>query len=106
MQPAADAMAEALENTSMADAKQPVIANVTAMPVKESKLIQSLLVDQVTARVRWRESGLILGNLGVQNCVEIGAGKVLTGLMKRIDPGLNASSINTPADLDAFLKTL
>lgn len=106
MQPAADAMAQALESIPMKDAGKPVIANVTAMPVKESGFIRTLLVDQVTARVRWRESGLTLGNLGVQNCVEIGAGKVLTGLMKRIDPGLNASSINTPGDLDAFLKTL
>ena len=106
MQSAADAMAQALESIPMKDAGKPVIANVTAMPVKESGFIRTLLVDQVTARVRWRESGLTLGNLGVQNCVEIGAGKVLTGLMKRIDPGLNASSINTPGDLDAFLKTL
>ncbi len=106
MQPAADAMRQALGNVKMQDAKQPVIANATAMPVKESSFIRSLLVEQVTARVRWRESGLILGNLGVQNCVEIGAGKVLTGLMKRINPGLNASSINMPGDLDAFLKLL
>jgi [acyl-carrier-protein] S-malonyltransferase len=76
------------------------------MPAKESTLIQSLLIEQITTRVRWREIGLNLGSLGSANIIEIGAGKVLTGLIKRIDPGLNASAINTPEDMDTFLKTL
>jgi [acyl-carrier-protein] S-malonyltransferase len=106
MKPAATMMASALSNTNMQEAQKPIMSNVTAMPAKESSLIRSLLVDQITARVRWREIGLNLGSLGVTNVVEIGAGKVLTGLIKRIDPGLNATAINTPADMDAFLKTI
>jgi [acyl-carrier-protein] S-malonyltransferase len=106
MEPAARAMAPALKETQMNEAQKPVMSNVTAMPIKETSLIRSLLIDQITGRVRWREIGLNLGSLGVTNVIEIGAGKVLTGLIKRIDPGLEASSINTPADMDAFLKTL
>jgi [acyl-carrier-protein] S-malonyltransferase len=106
MKPAAEAMAIAIKDISMGDALKPVMSNVTAMPAKEKTLIRSLLIDQITARVRWREIGLNLESLGVTNIIEIGAGKVLTGLIKRIDPGLEASAINTPADMDAFLKTL
>lgn len=106
MQPAADAMAVALKETTMNEALKPIMSNVTAMPTKESSLIRSLLVDQITARVRWRETGLNLRNLGVNNIIEIGAGKVLTGLIKRIDPGFNSIAINTPEEMDSFLKML
>lgn len=106
MKPAATMMANALKDIQMQEAQKPIMSNVTAMPAKEISLIRSLLIDQITARVRWREIGLNLGSLGVTNVVEIGAGKVLTGLIKRIDPGLNATAINTPADMDNFLKTL
>lgn len=106
MKPAAEAMAIAIKDISMGDALKPIMSNVTAMPAKEKTLIRSLLIEQITARVRWREIGLNLGSLGVTRIIEIGAGKVLTGLIKRIDPGLEASAINTPADMDAFLKTL
>jgi [acyl-carrier-protein] S-malonyltransferase len=106
MEPAAKMMATALKNTPMEDAQKPIMSNVTAMPVKENAHIRSLLIDQITARVRWREIGLNLGSLGVTNIIEIGAGKVLTGLIKRIDPGIEALAINSPADMDAFLKTL
>jgi [acyl-carrier-protein] S-malonyltransferase len=106
MQPAADAMAIALKDTPMKEAQKSIMSNVTAMPAKEITLIRSLLIEQITSRVRWREIGLNLGNLGVEHVVEIGAGKVLTGLIKRIDPGLNASAINTPEEMNTFLKTL
>jgi len=106
MKPAAEAMAIAIKDIPMGDALKPIMSNVTAMPAKEKTLIRSLLIDQITARVRWREIGLNLRSLGVRNVVEIGAGKVLTGLIKRIDPGLEASAINTPTDMDTFLKTL
>lgn len=106
MKPAAVTMATALKDTNMNEAHKSIMSNVTAMPVKEVSLIRTLLIDQVTARVRWREIGLNFGPLGVTNVIEIGAGKVLTGLVKRIDPGLNALAINTPDDMNAFLKTL
>ncbi len=106
MEPAAKVMATALKDTPMREAQKPIMSNVTAMPAKENTLIQSLLIEQITKRVRWREIGLNLGSLGSTNIIEIGAGKVLTGLIKRIDPGLNASAINTPKDMDTFLQTL
>lgn len=106
MQPAAEAMAIAIKDIPMGDALKPIMSNVTAMPAKEKTLIRSLLIEQITGRVRWREIGLNLGSLGVTRIIEIGAGKVLTGLIKRIDPALEASAINTPADMDAFLKAL
>ncbi len=106
MKPAAEMMAIAIKDIPMGETLKPIMSNVTAMPAKENTLLRSLLIEQITARVRWREIGLNLGSLGVTNIIEIGAGKVLTGLIKRIDPGLEASAINTPADMDAFLKTL
>lgn len=106
MKPAAKVMATALKDTPMREAQKPIMSNVTAMPAKENTLIQSLLIEQITTRVRWREIGLNLGSLGSTHIIEIGAGKVLTGLIKRIDPGLNTSAINTPKDMDTFLKTL
>lgn len=106
MQPAADAMAEALEKTKMIDPAVAVIANVTAGPVDEASEIRRLLVSQVTGLVRWRESVEYMAANGVDTVVELGAGKVLTGLAKRINPDLTLHSIATPAELDAFVKTL
>lgn len=106
MRPAAEMMAATLRDIPMREAQKPIMSNVTAMPAKENTLLRSLLVEQITARVRWREIGVNLGTLGVTHVIEIGAGKVLTGLIKRIDPGINASAINTPQDMDAFLKSL
>lgn len=106
MQPAAEKMAQALADSPMKDAAKPLIANVTAMPAREASLIRTLLVEQVTDRVRWRESGENMGSLGVTKVVEIGAGRVLSGLLKRIDPSLDIFAINTPSDMDSFLKTL
>ena len=106
MQPAADAMAEALEKTRIHQPVVPVVANVTAQPVSDPATIARLLVTQVTATVRWRESVLAMKSLGVSKTVELGAGKVLAGLVKRIDKEIEASSVGAPADVEAALKAL
>ena len=106
MKPAAEAMAEALAKISLAPAAVPHIANVTAAPVHEPTRARELLIEQVTAMVRWRESVLAMKGLGVDTMVEIGAGKVLSGLIKRIDRDIATSSVLLPAEVEAFLKTL
>jgi [acyl-carrier-protein] S-malonyltransferase len=106
MQPAADEMAEALETMPPRMPMIPLIANVTAAPVSDPEEIRRLLVAQVTGLVRWRESVLAMKERGVTDIVELGAGKVLSGLVKRIDRDLAASSIGTPAEIEAFLKSL
>ncbi|HWE46395.1 MAG TPA: ACP S-malonyltransferase [Caulobacteraceae bacterium] len=107
MQPAADEMAEALAGTAIVAPKVPLVANVTARPVHDPQEIRALLVQQVTGRVRWRESMLWLaGEGGVTRFAEAGAGKVLTGMAKRIAPDAEAVALNAPADLDAFAKLL
>jgi [acyl-carrier-protein] S-malonyltransferase len=84
----------------------PLVANVTAAAERDPDTIGRLLIEQVTGLVRWRESVLFMKAEGVTSLVEIGAGKVLSGLAKRIDRDLTAISIQGPADIDAFLKTL
>ncbi len=106
MAPAADAMAEALAAASMAAPVIPVVANVTAAKATDPDTIRDLLVRQVTGTVRWRECILAMGSMGCDRFVEIGSGKVLTGLMKRLAPEASASAIGTPADIEAFLKAL
>jgi len=106
MQPAADAMAEALEGAIIAPPAVPLIANVTAAPTSDPETIRRLLVEQVTGLVRWRETVLKLAELQVATLVEAGAGKVLTGIAKRIVPDAAAVVVNAPADVEAFLKTL
>jgi [acyl-carrier-protein] S-malonyltransferase len=106
MQPAADAMAEALANVTISAPVVPVIANVTASAVSDPNAIRRLLVEQVTGMVRWRECVLSMKELGVERLVEVGSGKVLAGLTKRIDKDLAAVSVGTPADVESFLKTL
>jgi [acyl-carrier-protein] S-malonyltransferase len=106
MQPAADAMGEALEKTMLGVPAVPVIANVTAAPVSEPGQIRKLLVEQVTATVRWRESIEAMKKEGVTRIFELGAGKVLAGLTKRIDREIEASSVGTPEDIEAALKAL
>ena len=105
MKPAADAMAEALERATMAPPTVPLVANVTASSVSDPATIRDLLVQQVTAMVRWRESCRYMKGQGVTTLVEIGAGKVLTGLAKRIEPDMAAVVLNLPADIEAFAKT-
>jgi [acyl-carrier-protein] S-malonyltransferase len=102
MQPAADAMAEALAAVSVKAPIVPVIANVKAAPVSDSAEIIRCLVAQVTGTVRWRESAAFMAQSGVTTFYEIGAGKVLTGLVKRIADGATASAIGTPDDIAAF----
>jgi len=103
MAPAAREMEEALADIRIAPPVVPLVANVTAMPISAPETIKALLVAQVTGLVRWRESILKMRREGVDSQIEIGAGKVLTGLAKRIDRGLAASAIGTPAEIDAFL---
>ena len=104
MQPAADAMAEALGNVALSAPVVPLVANVTAAPTVDPALIRAQLVQQVTGTVRWRESVLAMKGLGVDRLIEAGAGKVLAGLVKRIDKEVSALSLQTPEDIDAFLS--
>ncbi len=107
MQPAADEMAPALEATEILAPRSPVVTNVTARPTLDPELIRRLLIEQVTARVRWRESmEWLAGEGGVTLFGEAGAGKVLTGIAKRIAPDAQAFALNAPADLEAFAKAL
>jgi [acyl-carrier-protein] S-malonyltransferase len=106
MQPAADAMRDALEQVTMNVPAVPVIANVTAAPVSDPAQIRKLLVEQVTATVRWRESVETMKKEGVTRVFELGAGKVLTGLVKRIDREIEGSAVGTPDDIEAALKAL
>ncbi len=107
MQPAADAMAAALSGTGIKSPLIPLVANITARPVTDPDTIRQLLVQQVTGRVRWRESIAWLAEEGgVTRFAELGAGKVLSGMAKRIAPGTEAMSLNTPADLEAFAQSL
>jgi [acyl-carrier-protein] S-malonyltransferase len=106
MQPAADIMAEALAATALAAPAVPLVANVTAAATEDPEEIKELLVEQVTHMVRWRESVLLFTEEGVEEVVEIGAGRVLTGLVKRIDRTLAAVSVGTAAELDALAKRL
>lgn len=106
MQPAADAMQAALAEATIRQPVVPVIANVTAQPVSDPATIAKLLVQQVTATVRWRESILAMKALGVAKVYELGAGKVLAGLVKRIDKEIEASSVGAPPDVEAALKAL
>ena len=106
MQPAADVMAEALADVEIKPLRFPVIANVTARPVTDPEEIAKLLVAQVTGSVRWRESMLFARENGVDTLIEAGSGKVLTGMAKRIHPELKGNALNTPQDIEEFLKTL
>lgn len=102
MQPAADVMAEALTRVSVKAPLVPVVANVPARPVKDPATIVRNLVEQITATVRWRESVLFMAQSGVSSFFEIGAGKVLTGLIKRIAEAASAAAIGSPEDIARF----
>lgn len=106
MEPAAQKMAAALEQATIQPPIVPVIANVTAEPVSTPADIRRLLVEQVTGRVRWRESVQAMKELGVDQAVEIGAGKVLAGLIKRIEPEIAAFSVGNPAQVEDLMKGL
>ena len=106
MQPAADVMAEALETVEVRQPVVPLIANVLAAPVTDPAEIKRRLVEQVTGTVRWRECVVRMAADGVTDIYEIGSGKVLAGLAKRIVPTLNAVSIGLPQDIEAVLPAL
>ncbi len=106
MQPAADAMAQALANVTVNAPVVPLVANVLAQAISDPDEIRKRLVEQVTGTVRWRECVTYMTANGVTDIYEIGAGKVLAGLAKRIDSSLNATSIGSPADVDAVLSQL
>ena len=105
MQPAADVMAEALAAVAMNAPVVPVIANVTAEATSDPAAIRDQLVAQVTGTVRWRETMTNMVALGVTDLVEVGAGKVLAGLARRVD-GIEGSNVGTPDDIEAFLSSL
>ena len=103
MAPASGVMVDALAAVEMKDPAVPVIANVTATPVTDATEARQRLVEQVTGRVRWRESVVYMRDRGVDDIVEIGTGKVLAGLARRIDRDLSAVSIGGPAEIKDFL---
>jgi [acyl-carrier-protein] S-malonyltransferase len=107
MQAAADEMATALSAATILAPVVPVVANVTARAERDPEVLRGLLVDQVTGRVRWRESmEWMAGEGGVTRFAEIGSGKVLTGMARRIAPDAESLSLNTPEELEAFAKSL
>jgi [acyl-carrier-protein] S-malonyltransferase len=107
MQPAADEMATALAGATIVAPAVPVVANVTARPETDPETLRRLLVEQVTGRVRWRESmEWMASEGGVTRFAEIGSGKVLTGMAKRIAPDAESVALNTPEELEAFAKSL
>ena len=106
MQPAADVMAGALATIEISPLAVPLVANVTARPVNEPTTIRRLLVEQVTGRVRWRESvEWMAGECGVARFIEAGAGRQLSGMVKR-GVGAETFALNEPADLETFAKTM
>lgn len=106
MQPAADAMAEALADVEIRSPAVPLIANVVAGEVTDPEDIRARLVEQVTGAVRWRESVLYMAGAGVTTLYEIGAGRVLTGLARRIERSLEAHSVGTPDEVEAAAEKL
>ncbi|MBJ6125764.1 ACP S-malonyltransferase [Microvirga splendida] len=106
MQPAADAMREALDRVTVNAPVVPVVANVEAAPITDPAAIRDALVRQVTGTVRWRESVAFMASQGVDAFYEVGSGKVLTGLVKRIASGASSAAIGGPEDIAAFKASL
>ena len=106
MQPAADEMATALASATLVAPSVAIVANIPARPERDPEVLRRLLVEQVTGRVRWRESmEWMAGEGGVTRFAEIGSGKVLAGMARRIAPDAESLSLNTPEDLEAFAKS-
>ena len=103
MQPAADEMAEALADVAIGSPAVPLVSNVLAAPVGEPDRIRELLVSQVTGMVRWRESVTWLAGQGVTELVEVGAGRVLSGLARRIDRSVSGKAVNSADDIEALI---
>lgn len=106
MQPAADEMAAQLANVTIAPPAVPLIANVIAAQVSDPETIRKLLIEQVTGRVRWRESVLYMGQQEVESLVELGTGKVLSAMVRRINKEMTGSALQGPSDIEAFLNSL
>ena len=106
MMPAAARMRDALAEVTIGTPAVEVVSNVTAAKTGEPEILRRLLVEQITSRVRWRESVLAFRALGVETTVEAGGNKVLTGMIRRTDRELITLSIDTPADIEAFARTL
>ncbi|MBV7410122.1 ACP S-malonyltransferase [Maritimibacter sp. DP1N21-5] len=104
MGPAADVMAEALDDVDILDPRVPLVANVCAYAVTDATTIRSLLVEQVTGSVRWRESVLYMAKQGVSEIWEIGAGKALSGMIRRIDKEIATRAVGTPEDVKAAVE--
>ncbi len=103
MQPAAEAMAEALSHVDIKAPNVPLVANVSAGAVSSPMMIRNLLVDQVTGSVRWRESVLFMASKGVDHMLEIGAGKALSGMVRRIDRSISVENVGDPDSMAKFL---
>jgi len=106
MQPAADVMEQALNDAPLDPPVVPLIANVTAAPVTEAEEVRRLLVEQVTAMVRWRESVLFMRDQDVDTLVELGAGRVLTTMLKRIDRDMRGLAVGAPDEIESYLKEI
>ena len=104
MQPAQDQMEIAFQAIDVKNPSIPILDNVSTQVIRKGEDLKSLLIQQVTGQVRWRESIENLAELGVMTAIEVGAGKILTGLSKRIAPALEAFALNTPYDIESFLK--
>jgi len=104
MKPAQDRMEEAFQEVIVKNPCIPIIDNITADAIEKGEALRDSLIRQVTGRVRWRESIVAMAERGITLTIEVGAGKVLTGLSKRIVPSLEALSLNTPHDIETFLK--
>ncbi len=102
MSPAADAMQDALDSVAIKDPVVPLIANVLAAPITSPDEIRQRLVEQVTGTVRWRESVTFMATNGIDTLYEVGAGKVLSGLARRIERSLETNAIGTPEDIESF----
>jgi [acyl-carrier-protein] S-malonyltransferase len=103
MRPAAEAMRAALADVDIKTPAVPLVANVLAAAIQDPEKIRACLVEQVTGAVRWRESVLYMAERGVNRFIELGAGKVLTGLVKRIAEGAVVANVGSPADVEAYL---
>jgi [acyl-carrier-protein] S-malonyltransferase len=106
MQPAADVMAEELENVPFNMPTVPIIQNISAKPVTNGEILKQGLVEQVCSQVKWRESMNFVAEDDITQLYELGAGKVLTGLAKRCNPALKATPLSTPEQIDTLLETL
>ncbi|MFA7276363.1 MAG: ACP S-malonyltransferase [Pseudobdellovibrionaceae bacterium] len=106
MAPAAKEMETALSSTIIAPPIVPIVANITASAVTDPQIIRRLLVEQVTGTVRWRESVIWMKEQGISEMIELGAGKVLSGLIKRIEKDVTTESVGTPEQVEALIKKL